>query len=82
MLCVPNILPATTMTTNPDTRLEALESKLAFQEDLLASLNDALVDQQARIDILERATRLLVDTVTRLAPDEKPPEIDERPPHY
>jgi SlyX protein len=65
-----------------DERFEIFETKLAFQEDTIAQLNDALVEQQLRIDHLEASLRSLLERI-----DDQPdlpgltPE-DERPPHY
>jgi SlyX protein len=65
-----------------DERFEAFESKLTFQEDTIAQLNDALVAQQSRIDDLEASLRSLLERVegTPELPDLAPE--DERPPHY
>jgi SlyX protein len=63
-----------------DARLESIESKLAFQEDMLLQLNEALVAQQARIDKLEAAFRTLAEQVQTPADD--PEEHPEPPPHY
>ena len=65
-----------------DERFEIFETKLAFQEDTIAQLNDALVKQQSRIDHLEASLRSLLERI-----DDEPdlPELtpeDERPPHY
>ena len=38
-----------------DARVEALEVKVAFQEDLLNALNDVVVRQDQRIDSLEKS---------------------------
>jgi SlyX protein len=64
-------------------RIEKLETKLAFQEDALAALNDALVDQQVRLDHLEAMLKLLVEQL-REQVDGQPPEAaeDPPPPHY
>lgn len=70
------------MTDDTD-RIEKLETKLAFQEDALAALNDALVDQQVRLDHLEAMLKLLVEQL-REQVDGQPPEAaeDPPPPHY
>lgn len=62
-------------------RLEAMESKLLFQEDALQQLSDALVAQQARIDKLEARLKVLAEQVVEQADggDETP---DQPPPHY
>ncbi|MEN8664259.1 MAG: SlyX family protein [Polycyclovorans sp.] len=65
--------------------MERLETKLAFQEATLQSLNDALIVQQARIDHLERLTQALLE---RLRRDESgggtlsASQQHEPPPHY
>ncbi len=65
----------------PEDRTTELEIKVAFQEDTIAQLNDALVAQQARIDALEARVAALIETVQRQqdAPD---PHAHEPPPHY
>ncbi len=62
-------------------RLEEVESKLAFQEDALQQLSDALVAQQARIDKLEARLTVLSEQVAEQAEasDDSP---DQPPPHY
>jgi SlyX protein len=64
-----------------DARLEALESKLAFQEDTVAQLNDALIAQQSRIDRLETLVKLLAEQV-RATPEDAPGVPEPPPPHY
>ncbi len=64
--------------------MERLETKLAYQEATLQSLNDALIAQQARIDHLERLTQALLE---RLRRDESGGTLSasqqhEPPPHY
>ena len=61
-----------------------LEEKLAFQEHTIAELNEALVSQQKRLDVLEQRSYLLMERVRQLA--ERLPdggtEQQETPPHY
>ena len=60
-----------------------LETKLAFQEDALRRLNEALVDQQQRITDLERICRLLVERIARMTDEvHKGSAAEEVPPHY
>lgn len=60
-----------------------LETKLAFQEDALRQLNDALSDQQARVAGLERLCRELAGRMARMSEGaEKGSAVDEVPPHY
>jgi len=66
-----------------DPQLIALESKIAFLEHTVQSLNDALADQERRIAGVERNSRILMQRLgdlAQLAPGEKP--ADEKPPHY
>jgi len=62
-----------------DERLENLEVKVAFQEDLLAKLDEVLTALRDEVEELRRELGSLRDTVERQSPD--PPE-DEPPPHY
>jgi len=66
--------------TDPAPRLEALETKLAFQEDTITQLNDALVAQQSRIDLLEARIGQLVEALRALEDGDDTPESP--PPHY
>jgi len=64
-------------------RLVALETKLAYQEQALEQLNEAMLHQQRVIEQLERRLRTLGDRVNTLAdPGQAPTPADERPPHY
>ncbi len=62
---------------NDESRLEALEGKLAFQEDTLRELSDALIAQQARLDRLEAWIRMMAE---QSGDDDASPEPP--PPHY
>lgn len=73
------------MTT--EDRLIEIETKIAFQEDLVQELNKIVYEQQKKIDRLEAICHSLVEHVRELnrtvadtggagAP------ADERPPHY
>jgi SlyX protein len=62
-------------------RLEAIESKLAFQEDTVQQLHEALVAQQARIDHLEALLELLLEQ--QRSGDAGPASgVEPPPPHY
>ena len=65
-----------------DERLDELESRQAFQEDTIASLNEALVAQQARIAYLEKMLELLIDRYQAMVPDAASPGEEPPPPHY
>jgi SlyX protein len=66
--------------TRDSLRMEALESKLAFQEDALQQLSDALIAQQARIDRLQAQLALLAEQLAAGTDDSE--EDDAPPPHY
>ena len=66
---------------NDDIRIE-FETRLLFQEDTIAKLNDALVDQQRQIDVLRDTIARLIDLIERGVGDTRMPPSDERPPHY
>ncbi len=63
-------------------RVTAIEEKLAYQEDLIKTLDDVVYQQQRRIDRLEALCNQLSERLqvisesTGVAPD------NERPPHY
>lgn len=60
-----------------------VETKLAFHEDALRRLNDALVDQQQRVADLERLCRQLVDRMARMNDEvQKGSAAEDVPPHY
>lgn len=64
-------------------RIEALETKLTFQEDTIQVLNDALIEQQGRIDHLEAMLKLVSERVLTAPDEEQNPSAPEPPPpHY
>jgi SlyX protein len=63
-------------------RMDELESQLAFQDELLASLNAIVAKQDCEIMQLNRQLELLAARLRALA-DTLPAEMqDEVPPHY
>ena len=65
-----------------ESRLTELETKLAFAEDLLETLNHTVVRQQAQLDSMQQQLRLLHQQLQEALPDETRPPRDEIPPHY
>jgi SlyX protein len=63
-------------------RLTELESKLAFAEDLLDTLNQTVVRQQAQIDLLQEQLRVLHQQLKDVQPAETRTLREEIPPHY
>lgn len=64
-------------------RLDELETRLAFQDDTIQSLNDALGQQQIALDRMRRSLELVAkrqaEMVTLMPGDT---EGDQPPPHY
>lgn len=61
-----------------------LEIKVAYQEDLLQTLNDIIATQQRQIDWLSLAYKTVNERVTSLAlkiPEDSQ-QTQEIPPHY
>ncbi|MES2918044.1 MAG: SlyX family protein [Pseudomonadota bacterium] len=66
-----------------DSRLTNLETKVAFQDDLVETLNGIVVAQQQQIDLLQKQVQMLYDQLRSLTPVDAPAGAqDERPPHY
>ena len=70
-----------------DDRLIEIETKIAFQEDLLQELNKTVYEQQKKIDRLEILCQALADHVRELSRTvaeggRAGGVADERPPHY
>ena len=63
-------------------RLTEIETKLAFAEDLIETLNQTVVRQQAQLDLLQEQLRLLHRQLQDVRPDETRTPRDEIPPHY
>ena len=65
-------------------RLNELEAKLAFTEDLIETLNQTVIRQQGQLDSMQQQLRLLHQRMQDAAPDDaraRSPR-DEIPPHY
>ena len=65
-----------------EARINELEAKLAFAEDLLEELNRTVYRQQQQIEVLQRQLRELREQVAASAPAEGRSLRDEIPPHY
>lgn len=63
-------------------RLNELEAKLAFAEDLIDTLNQTVIRQQDQIDSMQQQLRLLHQRLQEALPDETRTPRDELPPHY
>jgi SlyX protein len=65
-----------------NTRIDELEVKAAFAEDLLDALNATVYRQQQQIDRLVREVRELREQLMSATPAESRSLRDEIPPHY
>lgn len=66
-----------------DSIVNELETKIAFQEYTIEKLNDALSDQQQRIDALEFKLRHVVERLRTIEPSNIAKLSEETPPpHY
>ena len=65
-----------------DRKLNELEAKISFAEDLLDALNRTVYRQQQQIERLQQDVRALRQHVREVAPDEFASPRDEVPPHY
>lgn len=68
-------------------RLTEIETKLAWQDDLLDALNKTVSLQQKQIDQMEKICRMLIERlkeVTDLLDSQQQAggAVDEKPPHY
>ena len=60
-----------------------LETKLAYQEDMVESLNKVVCDQQRQIDALEKTCRKMADRLMDLSEAFEATQVEDAPPpHY
>ena len=64
-----------------ESRIQDLETRLTFQEDLLAKLDDAVLNQQRQIIDLTQRLEMITEQL-KLFLREFPSGEDELPPHY
>jgi SlyX protein len=67
-----------------DERIIELEIKLAYQEDLLQTLNNIVSEQQQQIQRLEKTCQMLYERMKSLSTETSGNslDVDEVPPHY
>jgi SlyX protein len=63
-------------------RLTELETKLAFAEDLLETLNQTVIRQQGQLELMQQQLRLLHQRLQEAQPSETRSPGEEVPPHY
>jgi SlyX protein len=71
----------TTETERLGGRIDALETRLAFQDDTIETLNATITAQWKQIDALGRQVALLGERL-REAENNAPGATNEPPPHY
>jgi len=65
-----------------DVRIDELEAKLSFAEDMIESLNLTVFRQQEQLDLMQQQIRLLHEQLQAVSPKEERDLRDEIPPHY
>jgi len=63
-------------------RIDELEAKLSFAEDMIESLNLTVFRQQEQLDLMQQQIRLLHEQLKAVSPKEERDLRDEIPPHY
>ena len=62
-------------------RIDALETRLTFQDDTIETLNQTITDQWKQIDALTRQMAAMIERLQE-AESQAPAPVNERPPHY
>jgi SlyX protein len=62
-------------------RIDALEMRVAYQDETIETLNSTITDQWKRIDELSRQIARLADRLEQTEAREQPAP-SEKPPHY
>jgi uncharacterized coiled-coil protein SlyX len=62
-------------------RVDALEARIAYQDDTIETLNQTITAQWKQIDALTRQVAALNDRLQE-AESRSPGPVNERPPHY
>ena len=70
------------MNDTVEERLAQLEIRLAYQEDLLASLNATVVELRAALDLQQGQLRLLWQQLQERGDNAPRSLLEEIPPHY
>lgn len=66
---------------NNEAAIIELQTKVAFQEDLLENLNQVIIDQQAQITKLQRTVEAMIAQVDNIQTSQSKNQ-QEIPPHY
>ena len=69
--------------TDIQEQVMSLEIKLAFQDDLVETLNQIVIGQQQQLDLLQQQVQLLYQQLKSLQPSNLADLAEEvPPPHY
>ena len=63
-------------------RVTELETKVAYQDELLEQLNQVIIEQQATIDKMQKDFSKLNDTVKNFGDPRIAEKDEDPPPHY
>lgn len=63
-------------------RIDELEIKLSFQEQLIGELHDELVNHGAQLTRLHQQQQQLIEYIRGISGKDEDAPADERPPHY
>lgn len=65
-------------------RLENIETKIAYQEDLIEELNKSVYQQQKELERLKATCESLASHIASLyeSANDGKPAVNEKPPHY
>ena len=63
-------------------RIDALESRVMYQDDTIETLNQTVTAQWREIDALKRQIALLNERLEETRTTGAPGPVDEPPPHY
>jgi SlyX protein len=71
------------MMTDIQEQVMSLEIKLAFQDDLVETLNQIVIEQQQQLNLLQKQVQLLYQQLKSLQPSNLADLAEEvPPPHY
>ena len=63
-------------------QIAKLEEQIAFQEDIIQKLDDALADQQKQLLAAEKRIELIMGHLRKLEANQMSFSDEEKPPHY
>ena len=63
-------------------RIDALEARIAYQDDTIETLNATITEQWKQIDALTRQVAALNDRLREAEARDPGRPVNERPPHY